>query len=179
VAVESDHACVDELYRHCKQKKISNITTILSDIAQPTPGVGWNNAEHTSLFNRLNCDVVMALALLHHLCISKNVPLAFTAQLLAGITENMQSLNLYRGPMLKFNKCWLTGRIYLMIIQKQILSVLSRSIFNWSNRTSVFFLIEKYFYGEEKDRDHQPIHCSVFIWIVFCCLPVLEIFLFV
>jgi fibrillarin-like rRNA methylase len=87
VAVESDHACVDELYRHCKQKKISNITTILSDIAQPTPGVGWNNAEHTSLFNRLNCDVVMALALLHHLCISKNVPLAFTAQLLAGITE--------------------------------------------------------------------------------------------
>ncbi len=87
VAVESDHACVDELYRHCIQRKIRNITTILSDIAEPTPGVGWNNAERTSLFNRLNCDVVMGLALLHHLCISKNVPLTFISQLLAGITE--------------------------------------------------------------------------------------------
>jgi len=86
VAVESDHACIDQLYLNIQEKKIDNITTILSDITQPTPGVGWNNKERMPLLNRLNCDMVLALALIHHLCISKNIPLAFVAHLLASIT---------------------------------------------------------------------------------------------
>jgi len=86
VAVESDHACIDQLYLDTRKKKINNITTILSDITQPTPGVGWNNEERMPLLNRLNCDMVLALALIHHLCISKNIPLTFVAHLLASIT---------------------------------------------------------------------------------------------
>jgi len=86
VAVESDHACIDQLYLGIREKKIKNITTILADITQPTPGVGWNNEERMPLLKRLNCDMVLALALVHHLCISKNIPIAFVAQLLARIS---------------------------------------------------------------------------------------------
>jgi hypothetical protein len=86
MAVESDPACIDQLYHDTREKQINNITTILSDLAQPTPGVGWNNEERIPLLSRLNCDVTLALALIHHLAISKNIPLPFIAQLLASIT---------------------------------------------------------------------------------------------
>jgi hypothetical protein len=87
LAVESDHDCMDQLYETIREKEIKNITPIISDITQPTPGVGWNNREHASLLERLNCDCLLALAVVHHLCISKNVPLPFIARLFAGITR--------------------------------------------------------------------------------------------
>jgi hypothetical protein len=86
IAVEPDRSCIDALYLACREKQVTNITTIVADITQPSPGTGWKNEEREPLLKRLNCDMVMALALIHHLCISKNIPLAFVASLLAGIT---------------------------------------------------------------------------------------------
>lgn len=87
IAVEGDHSCADVLYGICREKQVRNITTIVADITQPTPGTGWNNEEHEPLLKRLHCDMVLALALVHHLCISKNIPLAFVASLLASLTS--------------------------------------------------------------------------------------------
>ena len=87
VAVELDHDCIDQLFRTIKEKGITNITTIVSDITQPTPGVGWNNEERLPLLKRIHGDMLLSLALIHHLCISKNIPPAFIAQLFAGITD--------------------------------------------------------------------------------------------
>ncbi|GAC1395826.1 MAG: nodulation protein NoeA [Sediminibacterium sp.] len=86
VAVESDHDCVNGLYRQIKTEKISNITTILADIRQPTPGSGWNNEEKKPLLSRLKGDMLLALALIHHLCITGNVPILFVAELFANLT---------------------------------------------------------------------------------------------
>lgn len=86
IAIEMDHDCTDKIYLSTKEKNTKNIKTILADIAQPTPGAGWANEEKTSLINRLRGDMILALALIHHLCISRNVPLSFIAQLFANIT---------------------------------------------------------------------------------------------
>ena len=45
------------------------------DLTNPSPDIGWSNHERLSLINRGPVDAVMALALLHHLAISNNVPL--------------------------------------------------------------------------------------------------------
>ena len=66
-----------------KNNKETNIIPIVFDILNPTPSIGWNNEERSSLFERIkNSDVIMALAFLHHVVIGGNVPLQNIARLL-------------------------------------------------------------------------------------------------
>jgi hypothetical protein len=44
------------------------------DLTNPSPDLGWDHAERSSLLGRGPADVVLALALVHHLAISNNVP---------------------------------------------------------------------------------------------------------
>ena len=85
-AVESDIYCVDEIYKKNSQVADNNITTIVADLADPSPGLGWSNDEKSALLKRLKGDMVMALALIHHLCLSRNLPLPFVADLFAEMT---------------------------------------------------------------------------------------------
>lgn len=86
-AVESDIYCVEEIYQETKQIKDNNITTIVADIVDPSPGLGWANEEKSPLLQRINGDMLMALAVIHHLCLTRNIPLEFVAKLFAGITS--------------------------------------------------------------------------------------------
>ena len=88
MAIEMDHDCVDQLYGQIKEQQINNLTAIIADLTQPTPGTGWKNEEKIALIKRVEqkADMILGLALVHHLCISKNIPLAFVAKLFADIT---------------------------------------------------------------------------------------------
>jgi len=88
IAVEADQACVRILQEQLAAQSLSNITTILADIVVPTPGLGWNNSERLPLLHRLQGELVMALALVHHLCIARNIPIEFVAEMLAAISLN-------------------------------------------------------------------------------------------
>jgi hypothetical protein len=46
---------------------------------QSQPSVGWRHSERDSLQDRGEVDLVMALALIHHLVISNNIPLSHIA----------------------------------------------------------------------------------------------------
>jgi hypothetical protein len=48
---------------------------LLLDLTNPSPGIGWENEERESLLERGPADMALALALIHHLAISNNVPL--------------------------------------------------------------------------------------------------------
>ena len=48
---------------------------LVLDLANPSPGLGWGGEERRTLEERSNADVVLALALVHHLAIGRNVPL--------------------------------------------------------------------------------------------------------
>jgi hypothetical protein len=67
-------------------RKISNLLCLHVDLNNPTPATGWNNEERNSFNERIReADCVMALALIHHLCIGNNVPLEKLAAYFAKI----------------------------------------------------------------------------------------------
>jgi hypothetical protein len=45
------------------------------DLADPSPGGGWRGTERASFADRAAADAVLALAVVHHLAIGRNVPL--------------------------------------------------------------------------------------------------------
>jgi len=51
-----------------------NIQPLIVDLSNPSPAIGVNNEEHASFLQRCHADLVMALALIHHLVIGKNIP---------------------------------------------------------------------------------------------------------
>jgi len=87
VALDADAGSVDALYRRLRSSGDERILPLVLDIANPSPGVGWGLEDHRSLFDRCNADVVLALALIHHLAIARNVPLDRISSLFARLSE--------------------------------------------------------------------------------------------
>lgn len=80
IATDGDSNCINALYREIRKQKIKNILPLVSMLNNPSPATGWANAERESLTQRLQGDLVLALALVHHLAISANLPLARIAK---------------------------------------------------------------------------------------------------
>jgi len=85
IAFDIDQAAVEGNYRHCVVANETNILPLILDLSNPSPGIGWENQERMSLLERGPVNAVLALALIHHLCISYNLPLARTAEFFAAI----------------------------------------------------------------------------------------------
>lgn len=86
IALDTDPLCIDLLLQEVQQKNRNNITLLTGDISHPAPATGWNNAEQKSLLQRLSGDCVLALALVHHIALSRNVPLDYILALFAKLT---------------------------------------------------------------------------------------------
>jgi hypothetical protein len=89
VATDFDHSAINNLYKRIKKENIKNILPLLVDLSQPSPAIGVNNAERSSFISRAKFDLALALALVHHLAIGKNIPFEKIAQLFASITTNL------------------------------------------------------------------------------------------
>jgi SAM-dependent methyltransferase len=74
VAVDADQGPVELLYRDLRQEGDENILTLTMNLADPSPGLGWRGLERRSMPDRGKPDLVLALALIHHVAISANVP---------------------------------------------------------------------------------------------------------
>ena len=85
VAFDIDPAAVEKHYLDCRAGGIANTLPLVLDLANPSAAIGWANRERMSLVERGPADAVMALALVHHLAISNNVPLGMLAEFLASI----------------------------------------------------------------------------------------------
>jgi ribosomal protein L11 methylase PrmA len=90
VAQDVDPAAVERGYQALKAEGRGDITPLLADIAQPSPPLGWGSRERAGLLERIeaDADVVLALALIHHLAIGANVPLPMIAALLARLAPH-------------------------------------------------------------------------------------------
>ena len=75
VSIEADPSSADINYRTCVEKGERRVLPLIQDLSNPSPGIGWLNEERSSLFSRGPAEAVLALALIHHLAISNNVPL--------------------------------------------------------------------------------------------------------
>lgn len=87
IALESDIDCVIQIQKSIKSNGILNVDTVWSDLTQPNAGLGWANEERSSIISRLESDCLLALALIHHLCISKNIRLEMVASLFSRLTS--------------------------------------------------------------------------------------------
>jgi SAM-dependent methyltransferase len=76
VALERDADAAERIAHMSAGKKL-NIQTIHADLARPTPAVGWENRESSALLSRLDerFEMVMMLAVIHHLLLLEQIPL--------------------------------------------------------------------------------------------------------
>ncbi len=80
VAWDIDPAAVEKNYLQCRAKNETCLLPLLQDLTNPSPALGWALEERRSLLKRGPANVVLALALVHHLAIGNNVPLGRVAQ---------------------------------------------------------------------------------------------------
>ena len=89
VSSDVDPAAVEQNYRQMKEEKTMNILPLLVDLTNPSPSIGWANRERDSFSGRGPADMILALALIHHLTISNNVPLPQAAEFLASLGKSL------------------------------------------------------------------------------------------
>lgn len=89
VAVDYDPVVIGELWRKANLDHL-DLLPLVVNIARPTPATGWNNREGRSFLERAygKFDLVLMLALIHHLMVSERIPLPEIIELAAAFTTN-------------------------------------------------------------------------------------------
>lgn len=88
-AWDIDPACVEAAYQQGKKRGENRMLPLRVDLANPSPALGWAHQERASLAERAPVDVVMGLALIHHLAIANNVPLGGIARYFRQLGKNL------------------------------------------------------------------------------------------
>jgi len=87
LSTDIDHVAVERLF--ADPETPDNILALVQNIADPSPNWGWRNRERSDLQTRSKPDLVLCLALIHHVVITANVPLAEFIDWLAGLTDKL------------------------------------------------------------------------------------------
>ncbi len=84
-----DRACVEVHFKERFQSKDRTVLPLYLDLTNPSPALGWHLKERSSLVERAPVDAAFALALIHHLAISNNVPLLQIARFFHQLAKNL------------------------------------------------------------------------------------------
>lgn len=87
ISCDFDHAVTEANYRTCLAIGEARVLPLLVDAANPSPGIGWMNEERMPLLQRLQVDSVLALALIHHLAFTNNLPFNSLTELFSRIAK--------------------------------------------------------------------------------------------
>jgi SAM-dependent methyltransferase len=90
VAIDSDPATVGRIWLRASEKKL-DILPLVVDLCRPTPAVGWRNRESPSFLGRATgeFDMIMMLAVVHHMLVTERVPLEEILGLAAELTTDL------------------------------------------------------------------------------------------
>jgi SAM-dependent methyltransferase len=110
VALDSDSGAVEALWLSAAEQG-RKVTAMVANIARPTPAAGWRNREQLSLLDRLKgkFDLVLMLAVIHHLILREQVPLGLIGDLCAKLTRRWLVLE-WVPPADPMYQEWLRGR---------------------------------------------------------------------
>ena len=89
ISFDLDPVAVEKNYLDCRSKGETHILPLVLDLTNPSPGIGWGNRERMSLEERGPSDAVLALALIHHLAISNNLPFTMIAAFLQTLCKSL------------------------------------------------------------------------------------------
>jgi ribosomal protein L11 methylase PrmA len=87
VAFDVDPVAVEKNYRRVKERDERHLLPLLLDLTNPTARSGWAHEERDSFADRGPADLVLALALIHHLAIGNNLPLPRIAEFFARVAR--------------------------------------------------------------------------------------------
>lgn len=87
IAQDVDPVAVEANYRRAKEEKETRMLPLVQDLTNPSPALGWAHQERMSLAGRPEADVLLVLALIHHLAVSNNVPFDACARYLSRLTR--------------------------------------------------------------------------------------------
>ncbi|MSO78362.1 MAG: class I SAM-dependent methyltransferase [Acidimicrobiia bacterium] len=82
VALDADPLVVDHLYRSLRERHDERIVPVCMDIASMSVPAGWRGQERPGFTDRVKPDLVLALAVVHHLAVTDSVPLDEVAAML-------------------------------------------------------------------------------------------------
>ena len=85
VAVDGDQDAADILYHRTLKGGERNIIPLVMDLANLSPGQGWAGRERAAFDKRRSPDMILCLALLHHMRVSANIPLPLFIEWLRGL----------------------------------------------------------------------------------------------
>jgi hypothetical protein len=89
VSIDGDPACTEFIYQKAvRQGGRGRLIPLTMDLANPSPGLGWRGRERPGLGDRGPADLVLALALVHHLVFTSGIPLMLIAEWLADLAEH-------------------------------------------------------------------------------------------
>lgn len=110
VAIDADVAALESLWLVAARQQ-KPIATLVANIARPTPAAGWRNREQLSLLDRLTgkFDLVLMLAVIHHLILREQIPLAHIGELCSTLTRHWLVLE-WVPPSDPMYQEWLRGR---------------------------------------------------------------------
>lgn len=85
LALDADEVILDELYLSLSATGTDNVLPMVQDLADPSPGIGWRGSERPPLGDRSEPDLVLCLAVIHHLVIGRNIPVRAVVDWLADL----------------------------------------------------------------------------------------------
>ena len=86
VSMDADHLVVDRLYRELRAEKNDRILPLVVDMSDAGGGIGWRGRERPGILDRGAPDMVLYLAVVHHMAITYNIPLAAQVDMLADLS---------------------------------------------------------------------------------------------
>lgn len=89
IAFDLDPAAVERNWRRVRATGETGMLPLVLDLTNPSPALGWAHRERLSLEERGPADVVLALALVHHLAIGHNLPLPRIAGFLRSLGRHL------------------------------------------------------------------------------------------
>jgi len=89
IALDADQLAVERFYQTLKSEERSKILPLVCNIADPSPNLGWRGLERKELMKRGKPDLVLCLALIHHLVLTANIPLKEFIEWLSGLDSDL------------------------------------------------------------------------------------------
>jgi hypothetical protein len=89
IAIDTEAPCINSLYRYSRSKSSVPVFPLVIDITNPSSASGFGNNENSSFTKRIAVDLVIALALIHHVVIGKHVPIQMVASYFAEMAPSL------------------------------------------------------------------------------------------
>jgi len=148
LTIDSDPMAVELNYKKAKAAHDVFLTPFIADISNPSPAIGWENNERKSMLSRLNCDLALSLALIHHLVITHNLSFkqiaAFFSQLCSYLIiefipfddSQIQKMTMHRNDDYNFyteDNFTISFQPFFTLIKKENINESKRSLYLFKN----------------------------------------------